>query len=283
MRTQKQVRLKGGSLLNLEAINTVAAIDKAAAREVLIDSFVTEYRQYLKPEDIDARLTSWDEGIRSVRQYYANYFDSECYEFAKGQLDFWVEAKLGDRLVGWATFVREKGNPEAVYMNLLIVSPEDQRKGIGEQLVKSLMTLGLTKKCPSIHLLLRKANQAGRQFYSKLGFHYDASYKRDGNFVDISLLEPWTWHNPELQLKQTPSSHSLFGFVLNQPVLTAGYVGLCVGVVLVATSFALSSSLSLSLGLGSLLIGSGLSFFHGFCNPTVSSVSDSTQLNMAHV
>ena len=123
-------------------------------------------------------------------------------EFSHGDLDYWVQATIDEKLVGWATFQREKSDQNAVYMNLLVVHPAYQKKGIGEQLVKSLMNLKMIPNLSEIHLLLRKKNRVGRIFYPKLGFVSDPKYKRD-NFVDVSLLEGWTWKNPLLQKKDT--------------------------------------------------------------------------------
>lgn len=174
-------------------------IELDAARSVLVESFIGEYQKYLFPSDIDQKLTSWRGGNGSVAHYYEEYFRTELGEFLSGKLDYWVEARVCGKLVGWATFEREKSKPNAVYMNLLIVHPEHQGQAIGSNLVMSLCKLGVIPDLSTIHLLLRKKNKGGREFYSKLGFSSDPIYQREDNFVDLDLLEALTWRNPALQ------------------------------------------------------------------------------------
>lgn len=191
------------SAAKIELVHDPKSIDKEAAKSILVESFIGEYKKYLSPNEISHDLTSWHDGEKSVKKYYENYFETEFKEFSNGQLDYWVQATIKDKLVGWATFQREKSNPNAIYMNLLIVDPEHQRKGIGEQLVKALLNLCIIPNLSEIHLLLRKKNRGGREFYSKLGFYSDPEYKREDNFVDMNLLEGLTWKNPSLQNKDT--------------------------------------------------------------------------------
>jgi GNAT superfamily N-acetyltransferase len=75
-------------------------------------------------------LVSWRDGERSVEKYYENYFKTELEEFCRGDLHYWMQATVDEKLVGWATFQREKLNPNEVYMNLLVVHPEYQKKGM---------------------------------------------------------------------------------------------------------------------------------------------------------
>lgn len=177
----------------IKIVKNASGIDQAAARTILIDSFITEYSQYLQPQDISnkVKLTCWRGAENSVEQYYTNYFAVEFDKFASGQFEFWVEAYLDDKLVGWATFEREKQN--AVYMDLLIVMPEYQGMGIGKQLVQSLVNLGVMKDLQAVNVLLRKTNKAGAGFYECIGFVPNPEYKR-ANFVDVNLLTGITWH-----------------------------------------------------------------------------------------
>src|SRR5579883_410476 len=189
----------------IELINDWNKIDQTASRSILVESFIGEYEKYLSPNEISNGLISWREGSASVKEYYENYFQTELEDFSHGNLHYWVQAKIEGKLVGWATFQREKSDVNAVYMNLLVVHPEFQKMGIGEQLVKSLVNLNEIPDLNAIHLLLRKKNRGGRIFYSKLGFYSDPEYQRNDNFVKIDLLEGLTWKNPSLQEKNTAS------------------------------------------------------------------------------
>src|SRR3990167_2550656 len=119
------------STISIELISDPNEIDKIASRSVLVESFIGEYQKYLPPNAISDDLTSWRDGDKSVRKYYEDYFCTEFSDFSHGELHYWVEARISGKLAGWATFKREESEPNAVYMNLLIVHPGFQQKGIG--------------------------------------------------------------------------------------------------------------------------------------------------------
>lgn len=183
----------------IKLIGSAGEIEQDACRSILVDSFIGEYSQYLKPQDISKELTLWRGGDHSVQQYYETYFAVEFDKYTAKKFEFWVCAYIDNQLVGWATFDREHDDRNAVYMDLLIVDPAHQRKGIGEQLVKSLLNLGAIPELSAVHLLLRKKNEGGRKFYQKIGFFDDPDYQRADNFVDLNLLVPLTWKNPALR------------------------------------------------------------------------------------
>ncbi len=186
------------SVITISRITNPTEIEQSAAREVLVESFIHEYSQYLRPDELDGKLNSWRDGPLSVQKYYENYFSSEFKEFSEGKLQYWVEAKIEGKLAGWATFEVEKADKHEVYMNLLIVHPDYQRRGVGRKLVMSLIDFDLITSLSAIHIQLRKKNEAGRLFYQELGFYSDPTYTRPGNYVDMNLIESWTWKNPAL-------------------------------------------------------------------------------------
>jgi len=181
------------SIGKLELVRKPHHLDKYIAKYILVESFIGEYEKYLTPNEIDNNLTSWREGDKSVKKYYEDYFETELNDFVRGEVHYWVQAKIDGQLVGWATFQREKLDQKAVYINLLVVHPAHQKKGIGHQLVHALINLKEIPKLNTIHLLLRTKNKGGREFYSKLGFVSDPTYIRDDNFVKSDLLEALTW------------------------------------------------------------------------------------------
>src|SRR5579864_1946417 len=181
----------------IELVKDQKQIHTDDAKTILVESFIAEYEKYLQPHDISADLFSWRDGEKSVKKYYEKYFQTELADFTRGELDYWVKATIDGKLVGWATFQREKSNHNAVYMNLLIVHPNYQGCGIGKELVTALINLHVIPNLQSIHLLLRKKNKGGRIFYSKLGFNSDPNYHHIDNFVDMTLLEGLIWKNDE--------------------------------------------------------------------------------------
>lgn len=181
----------------IELVASPDEIDQEGSKTILVESFLNEYQKaYLNisPSDIDASLSSWRGDNNSVQNYYEDFFATEFTDFVSAKIDYWVQAKINGKLAGWATFKREKSAVNALYMNLLIVSPEYQSKGIGRQLVFSCLNLPEFNRVDAIHLLLRKKSQGGRTFYKKLGFFADPNYQRAENYVDMELLEGWTWN-----------------------------------------------------------------------------------------
>jgi len=189
------------SMVTIELVLNPNDVDQLAAQSILVNAFMGEYEKYLTPKEIDPKLTSWKDGKNSVHEYYEDYFKKEFEHFCENKIDYWVQAKIDGKLVGWATFLREDSDKNAIYMDLLMVDPEHQKKGIGEHLVKSLIRLGINIDLSAIHLLLRRKNAGGREFYEKLGFYVDPTYRRDGNYVNMSLLEPLTWKSRALEDK----------------------------------------------------------------------------------
>lgn len=187
-------------------------LDLEASTSVLVNSFISEYRdkRHLAPSQIKSGLSTWDE----VKEFYENYFKTEREKFRHGEIQFWVEAFVGSKLVdrklvdgklaGWATFRVEALDENAVYMELLAVEPNYQRMGIGKQLVYSLIHLNEIPDLHTINLDLRVLNEGGKEFYTKLGFHLNPEYKGAPNEVDRNLLQVYTWRKPALQNKAHP-------------------------------------------------------------------------------
>ena len=190
--TSYEFTTRDGRKAKIQLISNGAQINKDAARTLLCKSFIDEYKKYLQPEQIDAKLKSWliKDGANSVEEYYLDYFATEFKEFEHGHL-YWLEAKIDNKLVGWATYEKSPTTANSHYMNLLIVDPDFQKQGIGTELVFAVTKLDAFSDAKYINLLLRKKNVGGRVFYSSLGFKPNPNFKRD-NFVDVSLLEGWT-------------------------------------------------------------------------------------------
>lgn len=75
--------LHDGRKANIQLIVDSSQIDKDAARSILCKSFISEYRKYLQPAEIDSKLKAWliADGINSVEEYYCDYFVNEFLEF----------------------------------------------------------------------------------------------------------------------------------------------------------------------------------------------------------
>ena len=176
---------KRGETVRIAAVKASSEVVKEEGKQILVAGFMTAY------EDIPlAELNPSFKSTGDVRRFYKDYFDSEFAEFEHGSL-IWVQAFIGEKLVGWATFELEEQNQ--AYMNLLVVDPLYQKRGIGEQLVFSICSEELFPQIEAINILLRKINEGGRQFYHRIGFRDCPEYQRKENFVDPNLLTPIQW------------------------------------------------------------------------------------------
>jgi len=59
------------------------------------------------------------------------------------------------------------------WINYLAVSPNYQRKGYGQAMMKAVEQLIIAKGCPKINLQIRQANQAVIAFYNAIGYGED--------------------------------------------------------------------------------------------------------------
>ncbi len=180
---------KNHNQVHIAPVKSVQEIDLQAAEDILVRSFMDVY------EDVPLiELNPEFKSTGDVRRFYQNFFAEELEHFKNGHL-FWVQAFENEKLVGWATFALDPHEDAAVYMNLLIVSPEYQQMGIGKHLSFSILSEELLPNLKAIHLLIRKVNIAGKQFYERIGF-VESDYQHD-NFIDTSLLTGMSWHRSE--------------------------------------------------------------------------------------
>ncbi|MGE0670230.1 MAG: GNAT family N-acetyltransferase [Parachlamydiales bacterium] len=176
---------KNQNEIRIVVVNSVKDIDLEKSQDILVRSFMDAY------EDVPlSELSHEFKSTGDVRRFYENYFKEELEHFKEGHL-FWVQAFLNDKIVGWATFELEPLEANAAYMNLLVVAPEHQGKGIGRHLTFSICSEDLFPDTKAINLLIRKINLEGYNFYYRLGF-FEFDYHRD-NFVDTSLLTGLRW------------------------------------------------------------------------------------------
>lgn len=59
------------------------------------------------------------------------------------------------------------------WINYLAVSPDYQRKGYGQAMMKAVEALIITKGCPKINLQVRNTNQTVIEFYKAIGYGND--------------------------------------------------------------------------------------------------------------
>lgn len=174
-----------GERVRIAVARTPAEIAVDEGKRILISSFMEAYE--------DVPLIELNPNFRStgdVRRFYQNYFESEFAHFKNGSL-IWVQAFIEEKLIGWATFMLEENNH--AYMNLLVVDPLYQNRGIGKHLVFSICSEELFPHIEAINVLLRKVNLQGLHFYEHIGFRDAPDYVSKDNFVDNCLLVPIRW------------------------------------------------------------------------------------------
>lgn len=184
--SEHRVISTSGELMRISVVKSIADMDLAASKKILVDSFMHAYE--------NVPLTELNPEFKStgdVRRFYEQYFEEELNHFKHGEV-IWVQAFADEKLAGWGTFELEPNQHDAAYMNLLVVAPEYQQKGIGKLLVFSICSEELYPHITTLNLLIRKVNIGGSAFYHKLGF-VDSDYTR-GNFVDPKLLTGLTFH-----------------------------------------------------------------------------------------
>jgi ribosomal protein S18 acetylase RimI-like enzyme len=175
-----------GREIRIVPVKAIDEIDLIQGKDVLVRGFMTVY------EDVPLiELNSEFKSTGDVRRFYQNYFESELEHYKHGEL-IWVQAFEGEKLLGWATFQMEENKENAAYMNLLVIDPNEQRRGVGKYLTFSICSEDLYPQTQEINVLLRKINEDGRNFYENIGF-VDFDYNRQDNFVDISLLTGLRW------------------------------------------------------------------------------------------
>lgn len=102
---------------------------------------------------------------RATAEQLSAYFNKKIIpRLEKGKLIY--SAFDNDKMIGFAIF--EPWDDQSYYLAEMAVLPNYQRKGIGKQLVFSIMQKELTVR--KILLVTEKANLWSQSFYEKIGF-----------------------------------------------------------------------------------------------------------------
>ena len=82
-----------------------------------------------------------------------------------------VVAKDGDRIIGTAVLsVAERIGRRVGHVDDVIVSEEYRGQGLGEKIMRKVVTIARTKKLTSLKLTSRPSRVAAHRLYEKLGF-----------------------------------------------------------------------------------------------------------------
>jgi ribosomal protein S18 acetylase RimI-like enzyme len=151
-----------------------ASLDDAPAIQTLLrETWKDTYGDHLSQETLDEVYKNW-QSLELLRQQIEN-----------PQIYFPL-AKEGDDLLGLSTtFKRE----DTILMFRLYISPQHQRKGIGDLLLKNVIEHFQGAK--KIQLNVEAMNPKGQSFYKKQGFkEIKRAEEKIGNEVlEVILME----------------------------------------------------------------------------------------------
>ena len=90
-------------------------------------------------------------------------------KYARGTKHVWgVEAH--GKLIAAAELLQGYPSTHDWYIGLLLVNPEQRRKGIGSQLCASIMTWMAVHGATTVRLVVHQQNPGARQFWERQGF-----------------------------------------------------------------------------------------------------------------
>lgn len=142
--------------------------DAAAIQKLLRETWKDTYGDHLSQAALDEVYQNW-----------------QSIEFLTRQIEnpgfYFPLAKEGDELVGLSTAHMPE---DTIVMFRLYVSPQHQRKGIGELLLKNVIEHFLGAK--KIQLHVEVMNPKGQSFYKKYGFK---EMKREEEKVTDEVIE----------------------------------------------------------------------------------------------
>jgi ribosomal protein S18 acetylase RimI-like enzyme len=147
--------------------------DAAAIQELLRETWKDTYGNHLSQETLDEVYKNW-----------------QSIEFLTQQIEnpaiYFPLAKEEDEVLGLATTFRRE---DTILMFRLYVSPQHQRKGIGELLLKAVMEHFQGAK--KIQLNVEAMNPKGQSFYKKQGFkEIKRGEEKIGNEgIEVILME----------------------------------------------------------------------------------------------
>nr|PZN02435.1 MAG: ribosomal-protein-alanine N-acetyltransferase [Bacillota bacterium] len=118
--------------------------------------------ELMKVEDLDQVMEI--ERLSFTNPWSKNSF---FLELTTNDLATYLVAKIDGRVVGYAGMWLVVGE---AHVTNVAVHPEFRKKGIGELLMRSLITIAKESRAKMMTLEVRKSNDVARNLYAKLGF-----------------------------------------------------------------------------------------------------------------
>lgn len=118
--------------------------------------------ELMKVEDLDQVMEI--ERLSFTNPWSKNSF---FLELTTNDLATYLVAKIDGRVVGYAGMWLVVGE---AHVTNVAVHPDFRKKGIGELLMRSLITIAKESRAKMMTLEVRKSNDVARNLYAKLGF-----------------------------------------------------------------------------------------------------------------
>jgi len=127
---------------------------------------------------------------------------SESRQKRFDRFEFFV-ALEGEKVVGYIAFLigRESVIPgKHAYIDLLLVHPEERRKGIATRLVQKVESVALETGCQSLYVYPEEMNGPSGKFYEQLGFTvWQERFRVPVDTVANPSLEPFLKPAPQIR------------------------------------------------------------------------------------
>lgn len=163
----------------VELVWTTDAAELKKAESLFMESFFEIYSKIplAKFGNIKAEVDTKAGNDAAITKFLQKAFNNEVEALEKNEILCCI-AKINGEVIGFATFEKTK-NPEEIYVSQLAVAQEFQGKGIGRQLIFSI--LEKQKGIKKMVVITRKVNEVAKKFYHAIGFKTSSYMHPDYN------------------------------------------------------------------------------------------------------
>ncbi len=133
-------------------------------RKVFIKTFDEEYKN-IEPQNIKPHFKNRDD----VTNWLSDVFEIEHQYFTSAKHPMhWITIEKDHKIIGFIMYEQWKNNKDIWHIRQMAVTPDEQRKGYGTSLIKSIFTFHNNIK--KIIVDTRRTNVNAIYFYKKNGF-----------------------------------------------------------------------------------------------------------------
>ena len=153
---------KSGAKINFS--DGIKSQDFNIQREVFIKTFDDEYKD-IEPQNIKPHFKSRDD----VTNWLSDVFEAEHQYFISAKHPMhWITIEKDHEIIGFIMYEQWKNNKDIWHIRQMAILPDEQRKGYGTGLIKSIFTFDNNIK--KIIVDTRRTNVKAINFYKKNNF-----------------------------------------------------------------------------------------------------------------